>query len=127
MSLFEYQIRHGKSLDECVKGVSSFSTCFGRLYVEGSDYYDGPMVASIKCSGDHGSGPISEEIVLLILDGAEPVVKWATDEDPANDYIHWHLDADGASGDAERSATLLAAQLTLCLAGLWPRCTQERS
>jgi hypothetical protein len=121
MSAFDYHRNEGVTLQKCLEGISSFSTCFSRLYVKGSTCYDGPLVAVVTCHSDYGSGPLSAEEVLAILSGVKPVVEWETDEDLANDYVHWCAGAEpGGEKKAEKKAKLLAAQLTLCLAGLWP-------
>jgi hypothetical protein len=121
MSAFETRIKKGATMQECVEGVSSFSTGHTRLYVEGAGYYDGPLVTYVRCHGEHGSGPISAEEVRAILNGAEPVVQWDSDPDLANNYVHWHDVGVASHRSAEHCAVLLAAQLTLCLEGLWPR------
>ena len=124
MSAFDWMIAHGATLQECVAGVSDFAVGFDRLYIEGSLDYDGPLVAYIRCHGKHGSGPLSADEVRAILAGAEPVVEWESDPDPANDYVHWRVQEPAGHQDrrrVEQIASLLAAQLTLCLAGKWPR------
>lgn len=118
MSAFETRINNGATMQECVEGVYSFSTGNTRLYVEGGGYCDGPLVTYVRCHGEHGSGPISAEEVRAILNGAEPVVQWDSDPDLANNYVHWQWLPHRS---AEHCAVLLAAQLTLCLEGLWPR------
>jgi len=123
MSAFDYSMENGATLQECLEGIHSFSPSSGTLYVkeeEGASRNDRPIVAVVYCWSSFGSGPLSSEEVLAILSGAKPVVEWETDEDPANDYIHWRQDTHGRK-EAEKKATLLAAQLTLCLAGLWPK------
>ena len=121
MSAFETRIKNGATMQECVEGIHSFSTSHDRLYVEGSLDYDGPLVAYVRCHGHHGSGPLSAEEVRAILNGVEPVVQWDSDPDLANNFVHWRVELQKAHRGAERSAVLLAAQLTLCAAGLWPR------
>ena len=133
MSAFDYHRNKGVTLQKCLEGISSFSTCFSRLYVEGSTRYDGPLVAVVTCHSACGSGPLSAEEVLAILSGVKPVVEWETDGDRANNYVlfstglgannyvHWCAGTEpGGEKNAEKKAVLLAAQLTLCLAGLWP-------
>jgi hypothetical protein len=121
MSAFDYHRNEGVTLQKCLEGIDSFSTGFSRLYVEGSTCCDRHLVAVVICHSDYGSGPLSAEEVLAILSGVKPVVEWETDEDPANDYVHWCAGTEpGGEKNAEKKAVLLAAQLTLCLAGLWP-------
>jgi hypothetical protein len=121
MFAFDYRIKNGATMQECVEGVSSFSTGYRRLYVKGAGYQGGPLVAYVSCSGKHGLGPLSADEVRAILAGVTPVVQWDSDNDPANDYVHWRVDEDHSDKCQKRNADLLAAQLTLCLAGLWPR------
>ena len=121
MSAFDYHRNKGVTLQKCLEGIDSFSTGFSRLYVEGSTRYDRPLVAVVTCHSACGSGPLSAEEVLAILSGVKPVVEWETDGDRANNYVHWRAGTEpGENKNAEKKAVLLAAQLTLCLAGLWP-------